>query len=173
MTDIVTEPKWLTLARKEVGQREIPSNRGPAVQRYIDLSHCGQLGDPWCAIFVNAMLEASGVRGTRSPSSQSFRHSPLFKQLPGPALGALCVYWRGNIYGGLGHVGFYTRERDGYVWTLGGNEGDMVQEEAYPKNGRSFGLRGYWWPASEPLPDIRPIYAEATLPHVIGVPKVV
>lgn len=170
---MMTEPQWLTYARAELGTRELPSNRGPAVRRYIALSHCGREGDPWCAIFANAMLEKSGVRGTRSPSSQSFRHSPRFVKLPGPALGALAVYWRGNIYGSFGHVGFYTRERDGYVWTLGGNEGDAVQEEAYPKNARSFGLRGYWWPASVPLPECRPIYAADDLPHIVSVPKVV
>jgi hypothetical protein len=38
-----------------------------------DMAHCGALGDPWCAIFANAMLEAAGVLGTRSASSLSYR----------------------------------------------------------------------------------------------------
>ncbi|WP_291714357.1 hypothetical protein [Bradyrhizobium sp.] len=145
-------PKWFAWALHEIGAHEDPGNRGPIVQRYIDLAHCGAQGDPWCAIFANAALEASGVAGTRSPSSQSFRTHPAFVQLQGPALGCLAVFWRGSPDSGLGHVGFYRGEDGGHVWTLGGNENDMVQIEALPKQSSSFGLIGYWWPKSEPLP---------------------
>src|SRR2546425_3321864 len=135
----MTAPAWYIWAWHELGARELPDNRGPAIRRYISLAHAGAEGDPWCAIFVNAALEASGIRGTRSASSQSFRNHPDFVKLAGPALGAVAVFWRGSHSSGLGHVGFYRGERDGYVWALGGNEGDMVQIEAMAKNGSTFG----------------------------------
>lgn len=148
-------PLWLIAARKEIGKREQPENRGPVVQRYIDLAHCGEQGDAWCAIFCNAMLESVGIRGTRSPGSQSFRHDTNFIQLAGPALGAIVVYWRISKSSGLGHVGFYEGEDShGYINTLGGNESDMVREELLNPRGSTFGLQGFYWPKSVTMPAI-------------------
>jgi uncharacterized protein (TIGR02594 family) len=157
-------PPWLKWAWNEVGTREVPPNRGPAVQKYIQLGKCGEIGDPWCAIFTNAALESCMVPGTRSPSSQSFRHDTDFVALQGPALGAIAVFWRTSKASGLGHVGFYCGERDGYVWTLGGNEGDMVQIEMLAKDASTFGLIGYWWPKSIPSPQVGPIAVAAGIP---------
>lgn len=147
-------PAWFQWAVHEIGTHEVSPNSGPAVQRYISLAHTGNVGDPWCAIFANAALESSGITGTRSASSQSFRSNTAFVQLSGPAKGAITVYWRGSQSSGLGHVGFYRGEDSTRVWTLGGNENDMVEIAALPKNSGSFGLIGYWWPASLPLPQI-------------------
>lgn len=148
-------PAWLVAARKEIGTRELPQNRGPAIRRYVALAHCGAERDPWCAIFANAMLEESGIKGTRSPSSQSFRHSPDFVQLAGPALGAITVYWRVSESCGLGHVGFYEGEDShGFINTLGGNESDMVREELLNPRGATFGLVGFFWPKAVTLPAI-------------------
>ncbi|WP_249144151.1 hypothetical protein [Bradyrhizobium lablabi] len=143
-------PPWFQKALHEIGFHETGNNQG--IDRYIALGHCGALGDPWCAIFANAMLESSGIAGTRSASSQSFRSNPNFVQLQGPALGAIVVFWRGTQDSGLGHVGFYRGENANSVWTLGGNENDMVQIEALAKSSSTFGLIGYWWPKSVPLP---------------------
>lgn len=152
MTQI--KPPWYVWAEKEIGQHEEPGNRGPTVRRYIATGKCGHEGDPWCAIFANAALEATGFKGTRSPGSQTFRHSPDFVELKGPALGAIVVFWRISRRSGLGHVGFYDSETPGYVNTLGGNEQDAVRKELMVKAGNSFGLIGYWWPKAAPLPII-------------------
>lgn len=142
MTDVTAAvPAWLAAAQKEIGTREQPENRGPAIRRYIEMAHCGAEGEPWCAIFANAMLEGAGFRGTRSPSSQSFRTNPNFIQLTGPALGAIVVYWRTSHSSGLGHVGFYNGEdAHGFIETLGGNESDMVRNELLNPNGSNFGI---------------------------------
>jgi uncharacterized protein (TIGR02594 family) len=157
-------PDWMKWAWNEIGTREIPPNRGPAVARYIKLGKCGTLGDPWCAIFANAALESTNFRGTRSPSSQSFRHDDNFVPLKGPALGAIAVFWRISHQSGLGHVGFYSGERDDFVWTLGGNENDMVEIEFLAKEASNFGLIGYWWPKSVPLPTIGAVAVDAKIP---------
>jgi uncharacterized protein (TIGR02594 family) len=157
-------PKWLQWAWKEIGKKETPPNRGPVVAGYIAAGKCGELGDPWCAIFANAALESSGFPGTRSPSSQSFRHDSDFVQLAGPALGAIAVFWRGSRQSGLGHVGFYVGERSGLVWTLGGNENDMVEIEFLNTDAASFGLIGYWWPKTAPMPAVGPIPVDPSIP---------
>ena len=163
-------PAWLQAAWKEIGIHEVGDNQGPNVLRYIALAHTGEEGEPWCAIFANAMLESCGIRGTRSPSSQSFRHDENFVSLTGPALGAIAVFYRGGRQSGLGHVGFYCGERAGYVWMLGGNESDMVQVEMLAKAAGSFGLVGYFWPKSVPLPAIAPIIVNANVPnHLVSV----
>lgn len=149
-------PPWFTWSLHEIGFHETGNNQG--IERYIGLAHCGALGDPWCAIFMNAAMESSGIPGTRSASSQSPRHDPGYVQLSGPALGAIVVFWRGTSPdSGQGHVGFYRGESADKVWTLGGNENDMVQIEALPKSSPTFGLIGYWWPKSVPLPAIGPV----------------
>lgn len=157
-------PPWLKWAWSEIGVEEELNNTGPDIRRYISYAKCGHEGDPWCAIFANAALEASSIPGTRSPSSQSFRHDTDFVQLGGPALGAIAVFWRISKQSGLGHVGFYCGERQRFVWTLGGNEGDMVQIEMLAQAAATFGLIGYWWPKSIALPAIAPIIVSNDIP---------
>jgi uncharacterized protein (TIGR02594 family) len=161
-------PHWFQLALPEIGFHETGNNQG--IDRYVGMAHCGAVGDAWCAIFANAMLEQAGITGTRSPSSQSFRTNAGFVQLAGPALGAIVVYWRGSQASGLGHVGFYRGEDANSVWTLGGNENDMVQIEALPKSSSSFGLIGYWWPKAAPLPAISPVMMPTGSPTHVQVP---
>jgi uncharacterized protein (TIGR02594 family) len=132
--------------------RELPENRGPAIRRYIALAHCGAEGDPWCAVFANAMLESAGIRGTRSALARSFERDPNFVKLAGPALGCIVTCWRGVQAKGLGHVGFYNGEHNGFISTLGGNESDMVRVEDLRTHGSTFGLSGYYWPRSVALP---------------------
>jgi uncharacterized protein (TIGR02594 family) len=165
-----TAPAWFQWALHEIGFHETGNNGG--IERYISLAHTGSVGDPWCAIFANAALEASGIAGTRSASSQSFRSNPGFIQLSGPALGAITVYWRGTQSSGLGHVGFYRGENASSIWTLGGNENDMVQIEALTKSSGSFGLIGYWWPKSVPLPVVGPVLMPVGSATSVQVPPV-
>jgi uncharacterized protein (TIGR02594 family) len=140
------EPKWVTNGLKDLGFHETGSNKG--IEKFIAQSHCGKLGDPWCAIWTNAKLEQSGVPGTRSASSQSFGTNKKFVKLEKPALGAIAVYTRGNPNSGLGHVGFYMGETKAQVLTLGGNESDAVRKQFEPKTR----LVGYFWPTSVEMP---------------------
>lgn len=157
-------PAWFQWALHEIGFHETGDNQG--IDRYIGPAHTGVNGDPWCAIFANAALEAPtfqdespklSVPGTRSASSQSFRTNPNFVPLSAPALGCIVVFWRISQASGQGHVGFYRGEDANSVWTLGGNENDMVQIEALPKSSSTFVLIGYWWPKSVPLPTSGPV----------------
>jgi uncharacterized protein (TIGR02594 family) len=140
------QPMWVTTGLKDLGFHEKGDNQG--IESFITQAKCGHSGDPWCAIWANAKLEENKIRGTRSPSSQSFRHDPNFVKLDAPALGAIVVYWRGSQDSGLGHVGFYMGETATQILTLGGNESDAVRTQFEPKNK----LWGYWWPKLVPLP---------------------
>jgi uncharacterized protein (TIGR02594 family) len=142
------EPAWMRAAAKEIGFHEIGENRG--LGKYIKLAKTGEDGDPWCAIFVNAMLESCGIRGTRSAMARSFEHSDQFVKLSGPAHGAITTMWRGSPGSGLGHVFFYAGENDKGILALGGNQSDQVCKQYEPRNR----VVGYWWPKSVPLPKI-------------------
>lgn len=151
MTALV-QPPWFKWAMKEVGTRELPENRGPAIERYISLGHCGHLGDPWCAIFVNAALEDNGVKGSRSPMARSFEHDLDFVRLMSPALGCIVTMWRGIKGGMFGHCGFYNGQIGDYISVLGGNEDDAVQTMLLRAHGSTFGLSGFYWPKAIPIP---------------------
>jgi uncharacterized protein (TIGR02594 family) len=146
-----TDPPWLIAARKEIGFRERPGNRG--IERYVGLAHAGSPGDPWCAIFVNAMLESSGYPGTRSASARSFEHSHNFVRLPEPALGCIVTMWRQSRACGLGHVSFYLGENEKGLLALGGNQSDQVLIQYEPRSR----VTGYWWPSSYPAPKAGPM----------------
>lgn len=149
----MTAPAWYTAGLKDLGQRETGNNAGPFVKSIIAQGKCGSIGDPWCAIWVNAKLEQSGFRGSRSASSQSFRHDINFVKLDGPALGCIVVFWRLTPSSGLGHVGFYDgTDSHGFVSVISGNDSDMVDRSVYNPAGRTFGLKGYYWPKIVPLP---------------------
>src|SRR5690348_18433643 len=99
------QPAWITNGLKDLGFHETGNNQG--IEKFIAQAHCGALGDPWCAIWANAKLEQSGITGTRSASSLSFRTDKNFTKLGGPALGALAVYSRGAPRLGQGRAGFH------------------------------------------------------------------
>jgi uncharacterized protein (TIGR02594 family) len=156
----IAGPKWVTAGIMNFGFHEVGDNRG--IEEFIKQAKCGRLGDPWCAIWANAKLEESGIPGTRSALARSFCNNANFVKLEGPALGAIVVFWRESQDSGKGHVGFYMGETPTHILTLGGNEGDMVQQQFEPRGQ----LLGYWWPESVAKPQVGVITAtyESRLP---------
>lgn len=143
MTD---NPSWFERAEHEIGFHEKGDNLG--IEQYIASAHCGALGNPWCAIFVNAMLERSGVPGTRSAMARSFEHDKNFVRLSGPAIGAITTMWRKSPTSGTGHVFFYAGENENGILAVGGNQSDQVCRQYEPRAR----VVGYYWPKSQPLP---------------------
>jgi uncharacterized protein (TIGR02594 family) len=141
-------PPWLAKAQSYLGFHERPGNRG--IEEFIALAKCGEGGDPWCAIFVNACLEAAGVRGTRSAMARSFERDGNFVKLPGPALGAVTTMWRSSPSSGSGHVFFYLGENENGVLALGGNQSDQVCRQYEPRAR----ITGHWWPKRAALPNV-------------------
>jgi uncharacterized protein (TIGR02594 family) len=167
-TSPVNAPQaWMQWAHREAtdGIEEEPNkdNRGPVIQRYIDLAKCGRQGDPYCAIFVNAALEQAGIRGTRSAMARSFETSQHFVKLDGPCPGCVVTFWRKSKASGSGHTGFYDSETDSHVFVLGANQDDDCNVSGFPKKGKVFGLVGYYWPASLPLPAVKKVSRNARI----------
>lgn len=143
----MVEPKWLVEARKHIGLHEIKGSQHAAeiLQFWKDIKRSGIKDDetPWCAAFVGAMLERSGIKSTRFESAISYMD--WGEPLQTPAQGCVAVLTRD----GGGHVGFVVgRAPNGDLMLLGGNQGDQVCIRAFAPSRVS----GYRWPAG--VPDI-------------------
>lgn len=150
----MTEPPWITEARKYIGQKEIPGPRTNAlIQKWWALIRAPFTDDetPWCAGFVGGCLEAVGLISTRSASSLSYLKYGV--PLRDPVVGAIAVKRR---VGG-GHVTFVVgKDPSGNLWCLGGNQNDSVSIALYPATT----FEAFRWPTKDintksyPLPVI-------------------
>jgi uncharacterized protein (TIGR02594 family) len=144
--------RWIDEAEKHIGLREaVGTGNNPAiVQFWKDIKRGGIKDDatPWCAAFVGAMLERSGIRSSRFESAKSYLAWGVLLTTPVP--GCIVVFTRE----GGGHVGFVVgQDQQGNLLVLGGNQGDAVNVKAFPLARVS----GYRWPSdlvpsTEPLP---------------------
>ncbi len=97
----------------------------------------------WCAAFVDAVLGASGGKGTGKLNARSYLSWGV--PVDTPQLGDVVVLQRGEDKNGWkGHVGFYMGENsDGTIKILGGNQGDSVSEDNFdPKKVLGFRRAG-------------------------------
>jgi uncharacterized protein (TIGR02594 family) len=138
----MTEPNWLTIARKYVGVSEIPGKAtAPVIARWLrDLkSWWSDDETPWCGTFVGAVLRESGM-----PVAKHWYRAKDWLNWGIPiadaAPGCVVVYDRA----GGGHVGFaVARDTQGRILTLGGNQGNRVSIAPFD----TLRVLGYRWPA--------------------------
>ncbi|EMO5715235.1 TIGR02594 family protein [Enterobacter bugandensis] len=142
----MTEPKWLTEARKYIGTREFkgPNHNPLIVQFWKDIRRGGIKDDEtaWCAAYVGAMFERTGIRSSRFESAKSYLEwgAPL----DAPMYGCVVVFSRN----GGGHVGFVVGQTpDNDLLVLGGNQSDAINIRAFPR----IRVVGYRWPVGEPV----------------------
>lgn len=143
----MSEPAWVTEARKYIGQREIKgvTHNSLIVGWWKAIKRGGIKDDetPWCAAFVGAMLEAVGIISSRYESAASYLK--WGQELAHPEVGSIVVFQRQ----GGGHVGFVVgRDKVGNLLVLGGNQSDAVTIAAFPRDR----VVGYRWPTAVPLP---------------------
>jgi uncharacterized protein (TIGR02594 family) len=141
----MTQPRWLELAWGDLGVAETPGSNHTArvVAYYAQVGH-PQIKDDetaWCAAFLGACLEGAGIPSTRSLMARSYLD--WGDPAPGPRWGAVAVLSRTSDPA-LGHVGFLVGSTATSVVLLGGNQGNAVTVEAFPR-ARLLGLR---WPSS-------------------------
>lgn len=139
----MTEPSWLAKARTYLGMAEIHGpHHNPKVVALWAKAHAGNVDDdetPWCAAFVSAVLEESGIKSARSGWARSYLKWGT--NLLMPAVGCIVVFERGP---NSGHVGFVVgRDRALHLMVLGGNQGDMVKIAPFERSR----VLGYRWPA--------------------------
>lgn len=139
-----SEPEWLSIARQEIGVKEFTGEAdNPDVIKYLrstKLPRSAQFNDEtsWCSAFVNWCIERTGLQGTNNPTARSWLKWGT--EIEKPVKGCIVVLWRGSPTSWKGHVGFFIRETQNYVFLLGGNQDDEVNISKYSKD-RFLGYR--------------------------------
>lgn len=146
----MAEPKWMQVARRELGVREIagPSGSNPRIEEFLKSAGLHPNDDiAWCSAFVNWCMEQAGLKGTDRGAARSWTR--WGKHIDQPRPGCVVVLWREDPNGPKGHVGFFVSEDIARhtIKLLGGNQGNAVAEHSYP----AFRLLGYFWPTDEAL----------------------
>jgi uncharacterized protein (TIGR02594 family) len=121
-----------------------PRHNPLILQWWKDIKRGGIKDDetPWCAAYVGAMLERTGIRSTRFEGASSYLNWGV--PLNEPVYGCIVVFTRQ----GGGHVGFVVgKTESGNLLVLGGNQSDAVNIKAFALDRVS----GYRWPINEPL----------------------
>lgn len=119
----LTEFTWYTIAKGELGQREIKgAKHNPRIVEYHQTTTLKGSTDeiPWCSSFVNWCMAKAGYRGTRSAAARSW--GEWGQRITSPIPGCIVVMTRK----GGGHVGFYHGQDSYGLHILGGNQGDAV-----------------------------------------------
>lgn len=159
----IARPLWFQAGLKLVGLHEgVGAKDNAAIIDWAkDLG--GDIGKeythdsiPWCALFANHCLAQAGLKGTGTLWALDFAGKWPSVRLSGIAVGAFAPMVRS----GGGHIiQIAGRDQRGNVMGLGGNQSDQVSVEAFPISRLN---KGFWWPASQPLPKT----GFATLPVV-------
>ncbi len=171
----MTDPAWLTLARRLIGVREISGPRhSPTIMGWIKALGAKALGvnvtddeTAWCGTFVAHCLASSGVALVERDRPERRIIAVRAKAwldwgriLSGPRLGCVVVFDRQ----GGGHVGFYLGEDKTHIHVLGGNQGNAVSAMRLAK-ARVLGMR---WPFGVALPPSVPVLLTAAGAPVSG-----
>ncbi|WP_084162587.1 TIGR02594 family protein [Paraburkholderia bannensis] len=138
------EPIWMPVAIAECGVRRFPTGESnPRIVEYNNQTNLVGYDDKiaWCSSFINWCLAGAGVRGTRSALARSWLDWGI--ALENPIYGCITVLTRDDPTSWKGHVGFYLRRDDEFIYLLGGNQLNEVRELAYPVAS----VIGYRWPA--------------------------
>jgi uncharacterized protein (TIGR02594 family) len=149
--DVDEELPWMEFAKAELAARvrEFPGDPdNPRIVEYhrtttLPMPYVTQDETDWCSSFVNWCMMKADVRRTKSAMARSWKNwgHPLDQ----PRYGCVAVFWREDLNGPYGHVGFFVSEDANNVLLLAGNQGHAVSKSNQPKNR----LLGYRWPRDE------------------------
>lgn len=145
------ETRWIRIARAYIGQREIKGkNHNPLIVKWWkDIKAVFRDDETsWCGAFVGGVLREAGLPIVENGAAAR-SWLKLKVKLDKPAVGCVVVFWRGNVNGWSGHVGFVVgRDRHGNLMVLGGNQSDAVNIKPFPLHR----VLGYRWPSVAPDP---------------------
>lgn len=128
--------KFLEIAEKEIGIKEIRGGENPKILEYHDCTTLNACEDevPWCSAFANWVVKQAGLRGTGSAAARSWLDWGV--SIPAPKPGCIVILRRKDATNPQSaHVGFYVCDLPGgFIKVLGGNQGDQVKYSNFPTN---------------------------------------
>ena len=133
----------ISIALDEIGIKEVAGKKdNPEVLKYFnDIGFDGaKLKDEtaWCSAFVNWVAQEANLNGTGKLNARSWLN--VGTEVTIPEKGDVVVFWREKKQSWKGHVAFFIRETESFIYVLGGNQNNQVKISAYPKN-RLLGYR--------------------------------
>ena len=128
--------EFIDIALKEYGTKEIGGDsHNPAVLKYFDATDYIKDGltdeVPWCAAFINWVIENAGYKGTRKVNARSLLD--WGEPIDHPEFGCVVVLWRNSVESWEGHAGFYVSDGGDNIYLLSGNQGDEVNISPFSK----------------------------------------
>lgn len=134
------EPRWLAIARGEIGVHETPGPESTArIVEYHSTTTLRATSDEvaWCSSFVNWSLKQAGIVGTNSARAASWIE--WGDNVPDDAdrIGSVVVLYNARIKDrSLTASGYHVtlelaRNADG-IYCLGGNQSNSVKATRYP-----------------------------------------
>lgn len=142
----MSEPKWITIAKGEIGVKEKRGGENPRIIEYHKATSlkAGEDEIAWCSAFVNWVLKKSGYKGTNSAAARSWlKYGTVTKVFKA---NSIVVFKRGSSTW-QGHVAFAIADKGTHIKVLGGNQSDQVCYALYPKAK----ILGYTWPVEQPV----------------------
>jgi len=146
----MAEPRWLKLARADLGIREVPgvANNPVLVKRFSSIQKLiGWLFNadsiPWCGAIMAWWMSQCGIKTPIGPA-RALAWATWGVPLKTPVPGAVMVYQRE----GGGHVTLYVGESATHYFCLGGNQDDAITIASFAKTRKPVAIR---WPAGEPV----------------------
>lgn len=127
----------LNIALKEYGEKEIRGEKHNQriIQYAADIGFGNSvLSDEtaWCSIFINWCAQQAGLERSKKLNARSWLKTGWAVTSPG--LGDIVIFWRDKPESWKGHVGIVVSIKKEKVYTLGGNQNNMVCIKSYPKN---------------------------------------
>jgi uncharacterized protein (TIGR02594 family) len=124
----------LKTALSQYGVIEVPGEEdNPEILKYFkEIGHTWVKSEAtaWCSAFVNWVALISGHEYSGKLNARSWLD--VGEEVENPEPGDIVVMWRESKNSWKGHVGIYCNHTDSVVWTLGGNQSNMVRVSAYP-----------------------------------------
>lgn len=115
------------------GLREVPGTKdNPEIlQMAKDAGFTDYTHDEiaWCSMLLNWACWKAGLQRTNSLAARSWLSVGSIVSVP--EIGDVVVFWREDPNGPFGHVGLYIGFRNGLIYVLGGNQGNMIQIEGF------------------------------------------
>lgn len=136
----MTEPKLLSIARADLGLREIPGARhNPRiVEMFAEAGFSGVKDDgtAWCAAAVGSWLKRAGIQPSGSLAARSYLD--WGEAVAEPVPGCVVIFPRGK--GWQGHVGIVSAVAGDRLKVISGNQRNAVTEAGYSA-ARALGFR--------------------------------
>jgi uncharacterized protein (TIGR02594 family) len=125
---------FLKKALSQVGVREWKGGKhNPEVLKYFhDIGFdAAWITDEtaWCSAFINWCALVTGYEASYKLNARSWLNEG--HEVVDPQIGDLVIYWRESPQSWKGHVGIFISHMGNHIYTLGGNQSNMVNIAPY------------------------------------------